>query len=261
MIYFVLGTAAFSLFMFLLLLPRNLPSTTVRLSRRLDPLIALLFLAGFLLSIVFKSVVMLAATVLAIWLFQRKRRELDALRERERLEAQFVDFLGILSSLYAATGDLVGSMDRAADGVSDPLASEIKATVREYRATNRLREALQNLAERMPLWSVRFFVEGVLQAEAFGADVGEVVGPIAQALRDRLQIKDVLRNEIRGQQLTVTVLLVLLPLMLVLSLFIVPQSREALGGTMIGQIILGAIPLVEYGTWALFGRMQKEVEA
>jgi hypothetical protein len=29
---------------------------------------------------------------------------------------------------------------------------------------------------------------------------------------------------------------------------------------MIGQIILGAIPLVEYGTWALFGRMAKEVE-
>jgi hypothetical protein len=121
-IYFVLGTAAFSLFMFLLLLPRNLPSTTVRLSRRLDPLIALLFLAGFLLSIVFKSVVMLATTVLALWLFQRKRRELDVLRQRERLEAQFVDFLGILSSLYAATGDLVGSMDRAADGVGDPLA-------------------------------------------------------------------------------------------------------------------------------------------
>lgn len=260
MIYFVLGTAAFSLFWFLLLLPRDLPFPAARIFRRVDPVTLILFLFGFSLSIVFKSVTMFVTTALAIWLYQRKRRELEELRNRERLEAQFVDFLGILSSLYAATGNLIGSMDRAADGVGDPLAKEIKATVREYRATNRLRQAMQNLAERMPLWSVRFFVEGVLQAEGYGADLGKVVGPIAQVLRDRLQIKDVLRNEIRGQQLTVTVLLILLPLMLVLSLFIVPQSRDVLSGTVFGQVILGAIPLVEYGTWALFGRLAKEVE-
>lgn len=262
MIWFIFGVVFLALFVLLLLLPR-LSGDSVRdvqkLSERLDPLIPALAAVGIAAAVLFKSVLLLATLTLTLFLFDRKRKEILKRRQQEVVEAQFVEWLEYLSALFSATGDLIGSMNRAAENVKDPLSSEIRTTVREYRATNRLRQALTGLSERLPIWSVRFFVRSVLEAEAYGADVSTVVQPIIKTLRDRTDLKNDLKNEIRSQQATVVTLLIMLPGMLGMSLLIVPNALDTLSGTVFGQIIVASIPLVEYGTWALFNSMEKEV--
>ena len=262
MIWLIFGAVFLALFVLLLLLPRlsgGAVREAGRLSERLDPLIPALAALGLSAAVLFKSVLLMATLTLALWLFNRKRKEIAERKRQEMIEAQFVQFLEFLSALFSATGDLIGSMDRAAENVKDPLASEIRATVREYRATNRLRQALEGLSERLPVWSVRFFVRSVLEAEAYGADVSTVVQPIIRTLQDRATLRNDLKNEIRSQQATVVTLLIMLPGMLGMSLFIVPNALQTLSGTLFGQIIVASIPLVEYGTWALFNRLETEV--
>lgn len=262
MIFFILGIATFSLFVLLLLFPRlseQEAGDVAKVTKRIDPLFFTFLALGIAASLFFKNIFLIGTIILTLWLFNRKRKEIKKRREQEMIEDQFVQFLEFLSALYSATGDLIGSMDRAAENVKDPLASEIRETVREYRATNRLKQALENLSKRLPIWSVRFFVRSVLEAEAYGADIATVVHPVIQMLQDRSELRSDLRNEIRSQQATVFMLLIMLPGMLGMSLFIVPNALQTLSGTLFGQIIVASIPLIEYGTWALFSRVEKEV--
>lgn len=262
MILLAVGLAFFSLAVFLFLFPAervSLPSVS-RLDK--DKVWAFVLIGASVLGAVFfTNFFLLAAGSLVSYLYLRKRKELEKKKTAEKLEEDFEVFLGVLGPLYGVTKDLMGSMERAALCVPDPLSSEVKRAVREYRETNRLKPALENLAERVPSRGVRFFVDAVLEAERYGVEIEEVMEPMAKVLRDRAALREELRSEVKGNKVTIQVLLVLLPAMLAMGLLVVPRAQEILSASFFGQAIVAAVPLVEYAVWAAFTRVEEEMLA
>lgn len=193
-----------------------------------------------------------AALSLAVaWLVDRRCRELEARERKALLDAQAEVALQMAAALHEATGDLVGALDKAADCVGEPLSSELKRAVADYRTGASLSEALLGLAARVPSRDVRTFVDGVLEAERFGADLATVAGAVAAVIRDRIALREELKSELRGQRLTVNVLLLFLPLMLGGSMLLFPQSKEIITNTFAGRMIVSGVVLAEYFVWAL----------
>ncbi|WP_338835925.1 type II secretion system F family protein [Neomoorella thermoacetica] len=197
------------------------------------------------------------AAALAVFLaalFDRKCRAMEERDRRALLDSQAEVALQMVAALHQATGDLIGALDKAAECVSDPLSAELKKTVADYRTGASIGEALRGLAERVPSQDVRAFVDGVLEAERFGADAGTVVAAVVETIRDRMNLREEMKNEMRGQRLTINALLLLLPLMTGMAFFLFPQSQEILAHTLTGKLIVCGVFLAEYFVWALSTR-------
>lgn len=243
-----------ALSVFLVLFPLEEVAERVRAgggSRRTNRRFLLLALGGAVLGLVLNNPLLVAAAIGVAYLFDKKCAELEGAKKKATLDSQAEVALQMVASLYEATGDLIGSLDKAAECVDDPLRSELKRTVVEYRSGTPVREALLGLAERVPSRDVRTFVEGMLEAERYGADAGAVISSIVQVIRDRMTLREDLKNEMKGQRLTVNILLMLLPLMLGLAFVMFPQSKGILTGTLAGKAIVAAIIPAEYFVWSM----------
>jgi len=212
---------------------------------------ALLAAGGAVFGLVLNNLLAAATAVGVAYLYDKKRKEMEKAKVRATLDAQAEVALQMISALYEATGDLIGSLEKAAECVDDPLRSELKKTVADYRGGCSIREALEGLAERVPSRDVRTFVEGMLEAEKFGADAGAVISSIVQVIRDRMTLREDLKNEMKGQRLTVNILLALLPLMLGLAFLMFPQSKNILTGSLVGKAIVATIIPAEYFVWSM----------
>lgn len=211
----------------------------------------LLVLGGAALGLLLNNPLFVAVSAGVAYLYDRKCRELEKTKNRAVLDSQAEVALQMVASLYEATGDLIGSLEKAAECVDDPLRAELRRTVADYRSGRSVREALEGLAARVPSRDVRTFVEGMLEAERFGADAGAVISSIVQVIRDRMTLREDLKNEMRGQRLTVNILLMLLPLMLGMAFVMFPQSKDILTGTLVGKVIVAAILPAEYFVWSM----------
>lgn len=262
MLFFSVGVALLAAAVFLLLIPslkRQEATSLLPTIEKMDPIIAVIVLIGLFGATYLQNVFLFLTSLLTAWLVAKTRSEMVHRRSLEKLDDEFLPFLEYLSVIFSSTKNFVSSMEQAAENIKGPLADEIRETIREYRATNRLQLALQHLAERVPTWSMRFFVRSVIEAETFGADVSEVITPVIRTIKNREELRQELRTEIRAQQATVWVLLIMLPGILMMSLFVVPNSFHSFSRTLFGQLIVASIPLIEYLTWYLFYRLEREV--
>jgi tight adherence protein B len=138
--------------------------------------------------------------------------------------------------------------------VDEPLSLELKRTVTDYYNGMPLKDALKGLAERVPSRDIRIFVDGVIEAEKFGTNPGDVISTVVETINDRMILNEELKNELRGQKVTIYALLALLPAMVGLSMVLFPQAREILTQSFAGKMIICGVFFAEYVVWALSAR-------
>ena len=139
-------------------------------------------------------------------------------------------------------------MGMVADELEHPVGPEFKKTFDQQNFGLPLRDSLNQLAERMPLLDVRFFVTAVLIQRDTGGNLAEILDNLAHVVRERFKIRRQVRVHTAHGRFTGYVLLAL-PAALCVALSIInPAHMDLLFHERMGQMMLmGAVVMQTVG--------------
>jgi tight adherence protein B len=131
-----------------------------------------------------------AGAILPI-LFLRFRKA----RRMARFEEQFPEALDLLSRALRAGHAFQTAMGMVADDLKEPCGPEFRKTFDQQNFGLPLRDSLFQLADRMPLLDVRFFVTAVLIQRDTGGNLAEILDNLAHVVRERFRIRREIRTK------------------------------------------------------------------
>jgi tight adherence protein B len=111
-------------------------------------------------------------------------------RRRQHLFAdQLPDGLDLVRAALQAGHGLMAAMSVVAEEFPDPIAEEFRDVSEEVRVGRPLREALDNLAERVANPDVKLLEVGILTAQEVGGNLAEVLEKISHTIRERFKLQ------------------------------------------------------------------------
>jgi tight adherence protein B len=165
-----------------------------------------------------------------------------------RFEEQFPEALDVLSRAIRAGHAFQTALGMAADEMPGPVGPELKKTFDQQNYGLPLKDALNDLATRINLLDVRFFVTAVLIQRDTGGNLSEILDNLAHVVRERFKILRQVRVHTAHGRFTAYVLLSLPAFLAVALSFINPDHMGLLFRERMGQMmILGAITLQAIG--------------
>ncbi|HTL42885.1 MAG TPA: type II secretion system F family protein [Vicinamibacterales bacterium] len=166
-------------------------------------------------------------------------------RRIRRFEEEFPEALDLIARALKAGHAFATGLKMVADEMSEPIGPEFRKTFDEQNFGLPLKDALNNLTERIPLLDVRFFATAVLIQRETGGNLSEILENLAHVVRERFKILRQVRVYTAHGRLTGYVLLAL-PVFLVIALsFINPEHMQLLFRERIGHMLLGATVVMQ----------------
>jgi tight adherence protein B len=158
----------------------------------------------------------------------------------KRFEEQFPEALDVLARATRAGHAFQTSLGMAADEMPAPVGPELKKTFDQQNYGLPLREALNELAQRVSLLDVRFFATAVLIQRDTGGNLSEILDNLSHVVRERFKIQRQVRVHTAHGRFTGYVLLTLPAFLAVALSFINPDHMQLLFRERIGQQLLVA---------------------
>jgi tight adherence protein C len=109
-------------------------------------------------------------------------------RAKQRLaeiDYQLPELIDLLVVTIEAGLGFVGAMQMASGRVGPPLGQEIQLTLQEQSMGLSIQEAMLNMLARSDTASMRSFVRSIVQGEALGVSIGQIMRDLAQEMRRR----------------------------------------------------------------------------
>jgi len=166
----------------------------------------------------------------------------------KKFEEQFPEALDLLSRAIRAGHALQTALGMVAEELGEPVGPEFKRTFDQQNFGLPLRDALNELAERVAILDVRFFVTAVLIQRDTGGNLAEILDNLAHVVRERFKIRRQIRVHTAHGRFTGYVLLAL-PAALAMALSVInPEHMQLLFREHLGQMMLmGAIVMQTIG--------------
>lgn len=133
------------------------------------------------LAIVIVTLISLALPT--IWLRISERKVLKQFAE------QLPESLDLLARALRSGHALSSGLEMIAEEMSPPISSEFAAVVDETNLGLTLKEAMENLCERVPNQDLRFFTIAIMVQKETGGNIAEVLDNISRLIRERVQFK------------------------------------------------------------------------
>lgn len=166
-------------------------------------------------------------------------------RRLKAFEGHFADALDLLGRAVRAGHAFTTGLEMISKEAPEPIAGEFRKTFEEQNFGLPLRDSLLNLAERVPLMDVRFFVTALLIQKDTGGNLAEILDNLARLIRDRFRIYREVGVKTAQGRLT-AMILVALPVVMVILLEIVNPSYIAVLFTdPVGPFVLGAAAVMQ----------------
>ena len=166
----------------------------------------------------------------------------------KRFEEQFPEALDVLSRAIRAGHAFQTALGMAADELPAPVGPELKKTFDQQNFGLPLRDALNELAERVGILDVRFFVTAVLIQRETGGNLSEILDNLSHVVRERFKIQRQVRVHTAHGRFTGYVLLALPAFLAVALSFLNPDHMSLLFRERMGQMMLiGAMVLQGLG--------------
>jgi tight adherence protein B len=176
------------------------------------------------------------------WLMHKRSSRL------KRFEEQFPEALDLLSRAIRAGHALQTALGMAAEELPEPVGPEFKKTFDQQNFGLPLRDALNEMAVRVGILDVRFFVTAVLIQRDTGGNLSEILENLAHVVRERFKIRRQVRVHTAHGRFTGYVLLALPATLAIALTFINPEHMQSLFRERIGQMMLmGAIVMQTVG--------------
>src|SRR2546425_335327 len=171
----------------------------------------------------------------ALWLVHRRTVRL------KKFEEQFPEALDLLSRAIRAGHAFQTAMGMVAEEAADPIGPEFRKTFDQQNFGLPLREALNAMAERVPLMDMHFFVTAVLIQRETGGNLSEILDNLGRVVRERFKILRQVRVHTAHGRLTGYVLLALPAALGIALSFLNPSHMEPLFREHVGKMaLLGA---------------------
>jgi len=184
-----------------------------------------------------------AAAVLPFLLLMRKRT-----KRLRVFEEMFPEALDLMGRAIRAGHAFQTEMGMEADELRDPVGPEFKKAFEQQNFGLPLRDALNQMAERVPNLDVRFFVTAVLIQRETGGNLSEILENLAHVVRERFKIRRQIRVHTAHGRFTGWVLLGLPAALAVALSFINPEHMQLLFREHMGQLLLlGAVVMQVIG--------------
>ena len=183
-----------------------------------------------------------AACAPCTWLMHQKAKRM------KRFEEQFPEALDMLSRAIRAGHAFQTAMGMVADELPDPVGPEFKKTFDQQNYGLPLKDALNELSERLKMLDVRFFVTAVLIQRETGGNLAEILDNLAHVVRERFKILRQVRVHTAHGRFTGYVLLALPASLAVALWFINPEHMNLLFREHMGQqMLIGAVVMQTLG--------------
>ena len=181
----------------------------------------------------------LAAVVLggsARWLllnFQKKRR-------LNKFNEALPDAIELICRALRAGHSMSSAIEVVAEQSVDPLASEFAVVFHQQKFGIPFRDALLQLADRVPSKDLHFLITAILVQKETGGDLTEILDRTTRVIRDRVRIEGEIRTYTAQGRLTGWILGGLPVALLVILNIMTPGYSKVLFNDPIGQDLLYA---------------------
>jgi tight adherence protein B len=185
------------------------------------------------------SLVLAASPV--FWLFRRRKQRIEQFIE------SMPDAVDLIGRALRSGHGLASGLGLVAEEMKGPIAGEFNRVHEEQNLGMPIELALRNLADRIPIMDVRFFVIAVVVQRTTGGDLAEVLDKIGRLIRQRFELHGHVKALTAEGRISGLVLLALPPLLLAFQsftnydyvgvLFNTPVGVKMLVGTAIAQLI------------------------
>jgi tight adherence protein B len=163
----------------------------------------------------------------------------------KRFEEQFPEALDLLSRAIRAGHAFQTALGMAADELPPPCGVEFKKTFDQQNFGLPLRDALNDLTERMAILDVRFFVTAVLIQRETGGNLAEILDNLAHVVRERFKVLRQVRVHTAHGRFTGYVLLALPAFLAVALSFLNPDHMGPLFHERMGQMMLISVLVMQ----------------
>ncbi|MEN2470372.1 MULTISPECIES: type II secretion system F family protein [Burkholderia] len=132
-------------------------------------------------------VALLVACMPMMYVMRRRARRML------KLERQLPDICDMIARALRSGHSFTGTLGMVGDEFPDPMGGEFRITFDEVNYGVSLHDALMNLATRVPVQDLRYFVIAVLIQRETGGNLAELLDSIAALIRERFKLFDKVR--------------------------------------------------------------------
>lgn len=168
-------------------------------------------------------------------------------RRLARFEELFPDAIDLLARAVRAGHAFTTAFELIAKEAPDPLATEFRIAYDQQNIGMPLREALENLVERVPIDDVRFFVSALQIQRESGGNLAEILDKLSYVIRERFKILRQVRVFTAEARMSLYILTAVPPVTALLlylvnreyimDLFVTPMGQKMLATGVVLQIV------------------------
>jgi tight adherence protein B len=201
---------------------------------------------GGLLGLRFKILIIPALSCVAAALILGSLPYLYVVQKRAKrlnmFEEQFPEALDFVARAMRAGHAFSVSLEMLAEESPEPLSREFRQVFNEQNLGAPIDVALQNLAARMPLLDVSFFVSAVMLQKETGGNLSEILTKLSYVIRERFKLKGQVKAASAHGRIT-GLILTIMPIVLMFALLAVaPGYLQGMAKDPDGKwLIIGAI--------------------
>jgi tight adherence protein B len=155
-----------------------------------------------------------------------------------RFEALFPEAIELLARAVRAGHAFTTALELIANELAEPVSGEFRKLFEEQKFGLPVRDALLNLAERVPIVDVKFFVTAVMLQRETGGNLAEILDKLSYVIRERFKILRQVRVYTAQGRLTMMILMGLPPLLIIMLMFNNRDFIKVLFTDPIGHILL-----------------------
>jgi len=158
----------------------------------------------------------------------------------QRFEEKFPEAIDTLARAVRAGHAFTTALEMIANEIAEPVAGEFRQLFEEQKFGLPVRDALLNLADRIPLVDVKFFVTAVMLHRETGGNLSEILDNLSYVIRERFKILRQVRVHTAQGRLTMVLLMALPPTIVVVMLTLNPGFIRPLFTDPMGHILIVA---------------------
>jgi len=192
-------------------------------------LLCSLFVVNPLLPI---AAALVGGAIPVLWIRHKRSARL------RRFEEQFPEALDLLSRAIRAGHAFQTAMGMVAEELPAPVGTEFRKSFDQQNFGLPLRDVLNQMAERVPLLDVKFFVTAVTIQRETGGNLAEILDNLAHVVRERFKIQRQVRVHTAHGRFTGWVLMGLPATLAVVLSFINPDHMKLLFEEPMGQTMI-----------------------
>ncbi|HET8666769.1 MAG TPA: type II secretion system F family protein, partial [Terriglobales bacterium] len=155
-----------------------------------------------------------------------------------KFEELFPEAIELLARAVRAGHAFTTALELIGNELNEPVSGEFRKLFEEQKFGLPVRDALLNLADRIPIIDVKFFVTAVMLQRETGGNLAEILDNLSYVIRERFKILRQVRVYTAQGRLTMMILMGLPPLLIVLLLFVSPTFIRVLFTDPIGHLLL-----------------------